>query len=328
MIFCDPEAEYAQLLSDYLRRRKDLPWELHTYTDVGEMLRYEENREVTLLLVAESAYTEELQKLKSHRTLILNESGVRQWSQFRNVNKYQRADAVLRELLEAYAEIAAVQYPSLDRDCTTRLIGFYSPVHRSLQSSFALSLSQLLAQEHPTLYVNFEYCAGLRELVPGETSKDLSDVLYFLETGQDKFRLRLKTIIRKAGALDYIPPMRFGQNLTAVSAEEWRRLLVTLMELGEYEYIILDLSESVQGLFELLRMCSRIFTSVGTDPIAKAKMYQYEQLLELYEYEDVRGKTFRLNMPRFRRLPLEPEQYTRGELADYVREICKELKEL
>ena len=30
MALCDTEEEYAQLMTEFLRKHKDLPWELHT----------------------------------------------------------------------------------------------------------------------------------------------------------------------------------------------------------------------------------------------------------------------------------------------------------
>ena len=59
-----------------------------------------------------------------------------------------------------------------NRECThirlsVRAVSYthlYSPVHRCLQSSFALTLGQLLSEKHPTLYLNFEHYIGISEL--------------------------------------------------------------------------------------------------------------------------------------------------------------------
>ena len=57
----------------------------------------------------------------------------------------------------------------------------------------------------------------------------------------------MQTVIQRKGNLDYIPPMRNGQNLLGITWEEWRSLFQRIEELGKYEYVILDLSESIQG---------------------------------------------------------------------------------
>lgn len=325
MALCDTEEEYARLMTEFLRRHKDLPWELHTYTSVEELLEREKHCPVAMLVVAESAYTEELQRLQPGRTVVLNESGVLRWKELPCVDKYQQAEEVLRYLLAVYMEIADVQLPRLRKNSNVVFIGNYSPVRRSMQTSFALTMSQLLAREHRTLYLNFEHYAGIAELLPDVQTFDLADLLYFLNAEQDKFRLRMQTMLRHKGNLDYIPPMKSGQNLLTVTAAEWLGLLQKIEELGEYEYVILDLSESMQGLFDILRLCRHIFTLTREDRVARSKLLQYEQILSLYEYEDLLDKTKRISLSHIRRLPEELEQYTRGDLADMVKELLKAL---
>lgn len=323
MVLCDTEEEYAQLMTEFIKRHRDLPWELHTYTDVEELLNTE--REAALLVVAESACTDKLRQSSPGRLVVLNESGLMRWENLRYVDKYQKAEEVLKSLLEIYMEIADAPLPRLKKSCKTVFIGNYSPVRRSMQTSLALTLSQLLAGEHTTLYLNFEQYAGLAELVPDMQTLDLADLLYFLNAEQEKFRLRMRTMVKRIGSLDYVPPMKSGQNLLTVTATEWLSLLQKLEELGEYEYVVLDLSESMQGLFQILRLCKKVFTVTKEDKIAKSKLLQYEQLLALYEYGDVLEKTKRLSIPRIRRLPEELEQLTKGELAALAQELMDEI---
>ncbi len=325
LVLCDEEEEYARLLTDFLQKQRDLPWRIHTYTSIDDLMR-SEKEPVMLLAVSESAYSEALQALQPLRTVILNESGVIRWKEVPCVDKYQAAGEVLKYLLQIYMEVADTGLPRLRQGCRTKFIGNYSPVHRSMQTSFALTMSQMLAREHATLYLNFEHYAGIGELLPDLQTLDLADLLYFLNAEQEKFRLRLQTMLRHVGNLDYIPPMKSGQNLLTVQTAEWLGLLQKIEELGEYEYVILDLSESMQGLFEILRLCRRVYTLTREDRIAKAKLLQYEQLLSLYGYGDVLEKTRQPSLPQIRRLPEELEQLTRGELAALAEGLIRELE--
>jgi len=63
MLF-DREEEYARLLSEFLRRQKELPWEIHTYTKMEELLEREKNGKVTMLVVAESSCMDTLSTLE------------------------------------------------------------------------------------------------------------------------------------------------------------------------------------------------------------------------------------------------------------------------
>ncbi len=83
----------------------------------------------------------------------------------------------------------------------------------------------------------------------------------------------------------------------------------------------------MQGLFEILRMCRHVYTLTMEDRIARGKLLQYEQVLALYEYGDVLGKTKRLSLSHIRKLPEELEQLTKGDLADLVKGLLGELEE-
>ena len=190
-----------------------------------------------------------------------------------------------------------------------------------------MTYGQLLAERHRTLYLNFEHYAGMPELLPEEKGRDLSALLYYMKTEQDRFIPRMKALVRKKVRLDYVAPAYMGQNLVYITASEWQQFLWEIGESGEYEYIILDLSENMQGLLEILRKCSRVYMLVKEDPLARCKIDQYEQILSLYEYEDVKEKTRKCSLPLFRHLPDQIEQYTRGDLARYVRALIEEEEE-
>lgn len=324
MLLCDEEEEYAQLMTEFLKKHKELPWVLRTYTN-GEELMRREKESVEFLVVAESAYQEKMQTLCPGGVVVLNESGVMRWDGIAYVDKYSEAEEVLKRLLAIYVEREDVRLPRIAAGVNTKFIGNYSPVRRSMQTCFSLTLGQILAEEHRTLYLNFEHYAGVGGWLLDVAGYDMADLLYFLHAEKETFRIRMQTMVKHMGKMDYIPPMKAGQNLLSITEEEWLGLLDRIAELGEYEYVILDLSESMQGLFEILRSCSRVFTTATKDGIAEGKILQYEQILALYEYGDIVDKTEKLYLPHIRRLPEEPEQLTRGEMAKVVRGLMQGL---
>ncbi len=325
LILFDTELEYAQSMSDFLRAHRDAPWEIRTYTSEEELLEREKKTKISMLAVAESAYSERLNILRTDTIVILNESGVFHLDHFTNIDKYQQAEKTLKEMLLQYMNVVRAEFPKLTKFRHTRFIGVYSPVRRCLQTSVALSMCQMLAMEHRTLYLNFQHYMGITELLPDMQDRDLADLLYFLTADKDRFHLRLQTMIKRKGNLEYIPPMKSGQNLLTITSAEWIGLMQRIEEMGEYEYVVLDLSESMQGLFEILRLCCRIYTMTKDDPVSQRKLLQYEQVLALYDYQDVINKTSRHSIPKIRRYPNDLEQYTKGELAEYVKALLKEI---
>lgn len=98
LALCDPEADYAGQLSAYLQSYKEFPWEVEVYTGLSQLAASGKQEGIDLLLVAESVYAPEL-PVDAKATVLLNESGLVRWSSLKNVDKYQPAENVLKELL-------------------------------------------------------------------------------------------------------------------------------------------------------------------------------------------------------------------------------------
>lgn len=318
----DRETDYATKLCEFIRTQKRLPWETVLFTE-WENLKEEEK--IDILVVAERSFVEEMKSSSIQKIVVLNETGRVHLKQYENIDKYQAADKVYRHLLESYEELSGeegVLFPSGEQ---THFLGVYSPVKRCLQTNFSLTLAQLLAKEHSCLYINLECFWGDLDLFSSSGRKDLGELLYFLDAKQDKFALRMQIMTEKRGNLDYIPPMKTGTDLLSVQAKDWLRLLSKIEKTGLYEFVVMDLSDSVQGLFEILRSCKWVFTITREDRMSKSKVLQYEHLLSVMEYQDVLSKTKKCCLPVIKTLPYCIEQYTRGDLAGYIK---KELGDL
>ncbi|MBO5165197.1 MAG: hypothetical protein IJ405_08415 [Lachnospiraceae bacterium] len=320
----DSEKDYLESLARFLKEKEELPFALHAYTEKGKLLASAKKEKIEVLMVAETDFTYEIAGLETGKTLLLNESGTVKDTRLRNIDKYQKAENIWRELMDSYADMLTGEKQTLTGKGSAKIIGMYSPVRRCLQTSFALTLGQVLAEKKKTLYISFEHYAGWNRLLDKNVRGDLAALLYFAEEQGEKFFCRMQSMTLKIGQLYYIPPAYAGQNLIYVKGQDWQKLLRKIAEEGGYDYIILDLSESIQGTFELLRMCDRIYTLVREDEQAQAKLLQYEELLREYDYEDVLDKTDKQLLPQFTGLPERMEQYTGGELAAYVRKLIKE----
>lgn len=318
LVLCDSEEDYVQHMADFLRKKKETAWEVIAYTRPEELKKFAQQEKIEILIISEAVYGDFVSELPVKLSVLLNESGIVQEKGLVNIDKYQEAEKVRQAVLACYMEKEKVFFPRLGSMKQTRLIGMFSPVRRCLQTTFALTYGQLLAEKHRTLYISFEHYAGLEEWQECRR-QDLSALLYYQQVEGEDFAMHIQTMVQRLGNLEYVAPMVNGENLLYVTMQEWQKLLRSLMECGEYEYIILDLSESMQGLFEILRMCSKIYTIIQEDTRARCKLNQYEQLLSSQEYDDVRSKTAKCRLPVFRKLPEAVEQYSKGELAEYIR---------
>ena len=90
--------------------------------------------------------------------------------------------------------------------------------------------------------------------------------------------------------------------------------------MNEYDYVIMDLSDYLQGLFDsFLSKCSVVYTLTANDSRAQSKIFHYETILNEYNHEDIIKKTRKFIIPAIRNLPGEIDRLLYTELTDYVR---------
>lgn len=316
---CDLEKGYVKGFKEYLEKVRELPFDVEMFTDTTELRSFCEKESPELILISEAAYEEEIKELG--QVIILNESGFVQDSDIYHVDKYQPADHILREVMVYYMERPTSAIPKLLAGKQSKLIGIYSPVKRCLQTSTALTMGQVLAREHKVLYISFENYSGFGKLMDKEFSMDLVDLVYYMKHAKERLVYRLGSMVQTVNGLDFIPPAVSFQDLNAIAAEEWLILFEELGKCSEYEYIILDLSENLGGIFDILMNCDYIYTIVKNDGMSYAKICQYEELLVKKEYEDILERTRKINLPYFKHLPGQVEQLLYSELADYVKQM-------
>lgn len=320
---CDTEENYVRRFCEYVNKKEGYPFEGAGFTS-GESLRtFCEEYEVDTLLVAEHVYDASLEKIVKDNIIILSEEEKKEEG-VQIIYKYQSCENVLREVMRYCAEHNPQPADKKIRKSRMKMIGFYTPIHRCMQTSFAITLGQILAKNHKVLYLNFESFSGFERRMGKEFMSDLTDLIYYVTNAREALFYKLKSITETIRNLDYIPPAFSCMDLSRVTPEQWNMMFTELEMHTSYEYFILDLSENMQGIFDILRRCEKVFTLIRDDSAAEAKLFQYEKLLECADYKDVLEKTKRCKLPFIRQISFDMEQFTYGELADYVRNLVKE----
>lgn len=315
LAICDSEQEYAYRLMDALSRKADFPFEMLTFTGTEKLYESLQMRPVQILLIAQTDFREEMRSW-AQGIILLWEGQIPPGTDLPGISKYSSVVRIMKKIMET-AEVAGSMPAVPKTDHPVRFLGFYTPVGRCLQTTLALVTGQLLARNHRVLYLNFESVSGLEIMLGKCFEADFSDLLYYLSEPVPEVLRRLEQMAEPVNGMELVPPAFSGTDILKMSGAEWEKLLQVLRE-SKYEYVILDLSDCVQELCEVLRSCSRIHTIVREDTFALAKLSRYEEMLKKGDYEDVLQKTRKWQLPVFARLPGDLNHLTCGELAQCV----------
>ncbi len=320
---CDSETEYTNHMQEFLCTREELPFEIYAFTDTEKLENSSKKEDIEILLISESDYSEKIKELPIKNIYMLNESGHIEDDSVEQVNKYQSSEQILGQVLEFYSRRSDLPR-KIRTNIPANLIGVYSPIGRCLQTSFSLAMGQILAKKHKVLYLNFESFSGLGQMIQNNMETDISDLLYYYTNTKERFRYRLEMSLQTMNGLYFIPPANSFLDIQSITARTWLELILAIEEEGRFEYIILDLSDCVQGLLEILRKCKVIYTILKEDTMAVAKIKQYEEFLEDMDCQDILDKTKKKKIPYIRQVAPRLEQITYGELGEYVKDVLRE----
>ena len=318
-VLCDAEVDYAQQMAEFLKKDLIFPREIIVCSGKEELEFLLQHSQIDKLLISERVVGDELPKYPVGQVILLNESGCVRFPEILNIPKYQSAEGVRKQLLQILAAERVQEHSCLKNEMRSPCVAFYSPVRRCLQTTTAITYSQIHAERKRVLYINMEsfsvFCGG------DETAPDLGALLCCTDLELESFALRIKAAEKRIGTWSYIMPMYNGVNISEIPVNEWEKLLDKCCRLKGYDLVVLDMNDSVQGSLKLLGECDRVYMITPGDSISAQKIERLETVLEKMKLEKLRRKIVRLQIPFMDPLPECLEAYNRGKLSEWVRKF-------
>ncbi len=321
----DIDPFYAQRFAEVANQRENIPFTVMAFTSVERLKSYAREHQIELLLISSQVSQEEIRQLGISRVVFLTEGeGAGAEYEYPSVYKYQSSAGIIREVMACYSEKTKEAYYT-ESGSSARIIGVYSPVGRCLKTSFALTMGQLMASDRRVLYLTLEDYSGMAVMTGEEYKSDLSDVLYYF--GQGNFNLlRLSGIVHSIGNMDYIPPVRYPEDLAQISSSEMADMIRRLAAESGYEIMIIDVGNYGHQAAPLLSVCQIIYMPVKEDGISAAKIQEFENYLGRVGKREVMEKVRKLKLPYHRSFGKKEnyiEQLLWSELGDYVRRLLR-----
>lgn len=279
LVVCDKELRYATGLGENISLRTEFALRVHICTSVDSVKQFREKQKLHILIIDEGFAYVEREQMDAEQTFVLTKGRCQDLGEKeKEIYKYQSADKILATVFETFCGQKENNLIKKMNTQKKKLIAVYSPIHRIGKTTFAIALGRELARTSRTLYLNLEEYADVGERFIRAEGKNLSDLLYFTRQ-EENIALRLSTMIAHMGELEYIPPVLLGADLKEISLEEWQSFLTSVLNKTVYETVILDLSESIQGLLEILQFCDKVYMPVLEDGISKQKVQRFEEML-------------------------------------------------
>lgn len=322
----DVDPFYADRFADFANEKEQTPFTVMAFNSFEKLEKFSNDHVVEILLINSDTEEELVSRIRAVQVIRLVDGGAAVCEKGQpTVYKYQPADSIIREVMAYYCG-QPMEQPYVLTGKKASVIGVYSPVNRCQKTSFCLALGGCMSRDAKVIYVNLEECSGFSRLVEGSGKGDLSDLLYFYR--REGFHcLRLGALTHSLGELDYIPPVRFGEDLCQVEAEEIASLIAQIASGSAYDVVIVDVGQFGRSAAVILETCDIVYMPVKEDVMSCAKTDEFMEYLEVTGREELARRIQKLKLPPSRYLAVRQDNYLEkllwSELGDFVRQLQK-----
>lgn len=296
---CDSDSGYLRMLQAYLQKKNPADFEILIFDAVSKALEASQEAPFEILLVGEGLYDTSVTKISASKVYILQEDGLKGITGYSMIAKYQSMERLIAQVLEEFA---------LDDSCNsvgrrgrnrTNLISFYAPDRHRGQSAAAFGAAQVLADEgYQVLYINLMPFTGFEELLRTSYEADLTDFMYFVLNHSEKLLYKLDSLKRCIHGVDYLPPVLDYADLLHISRGNWKTVMELLLYSSDYTYIVMDLSETCQGFYDLMESSDHVYLLTDRQNMyGQAMVSHFKNLLHAKEYTKILEHTIEFELP-------------------------------
>lgn len=298
VILYDDDKDYINHFVSYFENYQDSLLRIIGFSEKIPLLEFMNQNNIALLLTNEDKLEDISIDFDRERIILFTEEAdIKSINGIKVLYKFQQMENIIRYIINLYAEITSEKRDviKIKKGEPTKVIGIYSPVKRCGKTALSMELAEQLTKRGKVLMMNMEEYSALRKNSEEDNVYDLADLLYFYLQNSWSFELKLKVVLQRLRGFDYIPPVRNGNELRNITIEQWKGLITKIAEVSDYKVIVLDLSDIISNILQLLYMCDCVIVPFMSDEISCEKMKNFQQDLSKDEGNE-NVQIYRLSM--------------------------------
>ena len=297
IVIADSDELYLNHLANYLVEHVNT-FEVFSFTTKDSLIKFvgDKSNKIDIIAFTEDLMDGTISVANVPAKILLSDGSFTELTDFESVNKYQKAEKFINDILLIYAEKTGhIEAVSLgDKD--TKVIGFFSPVGGSGKTTLALGTAYALAsQGKRVFYLNAEKINSTTEVLNEAASGNLSDL--YLSVKTKGANVGLKIMANKytdSNNISYINPSESSLEINELTTDEFGKLMKEFENLGDFDVVIVDFdAELNKDKVKLLESVDRVFTPFTPESLSIAKMKLYIKELGMYdELKNLLEKTY------------------------------------
>lgn len=279
------DEQYAYRLMNYMKGKPGVPYEIMVFTDKNSLNDFLKSNEVEVFITNDEEMIREVPKGKVHYILKLSEEestgSAGESTEYHPIFKYQSTEIIIREMLSYCAGEIYLAVNNLAKRTKGKVVGVYSPVGRCYKTAFSLAIANTLGKNGNVLYINLEEYTGLSDSLFRGNRTGLSEVMYMYRRNSAGLRQKLRDYICPVGKFDCIFPVECPDDVADILAEEWITFFQYLLDVSEYEFLVVDVGSIVKKPWCLFEIMNIIFMPEAEDSISRRKVEEFYQHMNM-----------------------------------------------
>ena len=271
-----------------------------------------------LILSNMENYEQMRDEIDSERVIVLLDSkeGVEERNR---IYKYQNCDVVLKEILKMASSIDDINV-YINRSTTMKVIAVYTPNDSRIATSIALDIGKLLSGMASTLFISLDGMSVIPDITGIEFDMDMSDLFCenMTEGGLSNAIIRS---VRRLGNMDVLPIMHNYQDMASVTNEEWKNFIKDIERKTDYEFVVIDLTESVRNLFDILKLANYICVATSKGTVEGYRYKQFMKEIEILYDSELKEKINTYFVDAGDEIPFEMSAGSMGPFGNYSKQF-------
>lgn len=294
LVIADSDNIYMKRLVEYMSDiNKQLNISYFSDSQSFESYLAEAVGHIHIILFSEDMYTESVEKKQADLKMILSDSLI-PINGYKTINKYQRADDVLNDILMSFSEeTGTTSALGGIQGGTTRVIALYSPIGGSGKTTMAIVLAKALAnQGEKTLYLNFEGVSSVRSVFSGFGGHSMTEVFIAAKTKKSNVGIKVIrcTEIHEDTGIEFINAPECSAEYNEMTSDELKRIVQETKDAEQYNDIIVDMNSGYNdSIFKVLEVCDLIIMPYRNNKASYNKMEDFADELSKLKKLDIIG---------------------------------------
>ena len=287
IVIADSDELYLNQLTNYLIGHMN-KFEVCTFTTIESLARYvgDKSNKIDIIAFTEDLMDESISVASAPAKILLSDGQFEELG-FDVVNKFQKAEKFINDILMIYAEKTGRVEAVTTGGKRTKIVGFFSPVGGSGKTTLAVATAYALgSQGKNVFYFNAEKLNSTSSVLNDGNNGSLSDLYLTVKTKGANVGVRIiaNRFTDVNTNVSYINPAESSLEINELTFDEFKKLLKEFEQLNEFDVVIVDFdSELNKDKIGILDCMDRIIVPFTSENLSLAKTGLFIKEIGMYD---------------------------------------------